>query len=417
MSFKKLSVIGLGYIGLPTAVLFASKGLNVLGVDINESLINELNKGTTSINEPDLDRLLSDSVESRKFSAAMTVAEADVFLIAVPTPFKMKDSSMPTPDLTFVHNAVSSITPFLQKGNLVLLESTCPIGTTEEIAKIIQNERPDLVVPSSIDSQSDISIAYCPERVLPGKIMEELVSNDRVIGGITNKCSKKAEEFYKLAIDGNSYLTDSRTAEMVKLAENASRDVNIAFANELSMICEDSNINVWDLISMTNKHPRVNILEPGPGVGGHCIAVDPWFLISRFENKSKIMRSAREVNLDKEEWVINKINESIKEFKKTSNDITISCFGLAFKANVSDMRESPAHRIFSKLSAIHEGLVYAVEPNISNISEYPEIKFMSADEAISKSDIIVLLVNHNEFYSLEIPNGKKIIDTRGIWRD
>lgn len=380
----KVVMMGLGYIGLPTAALIASKGIELLGVDINDTIVETINNGNIHIVEPALDGLVRNDVERGFLKASLEPQEADVFLIAVPTNFKENH----TPDLQHVIHATEMIIPKLKKGDLFILESTSPVGTTEKIADLIFNKRPDL--------GGAIYIAYCPERVLPGNIIYELSKNDRVIGGIDQKSTEKAIEFYSLFVDGKLHATNSRTAEMCKLVENSSRDVNIAFANELSMICDKAGINVRELIELANKHPRVNILQPGPGVGGHCIAVDPWFIVSDFPDDSKLIKLAREINDYKTEWVIEKIKNLALKFElKNKRKPTIACLGLSFKANIDDLRQSPALRVVRTLLN-SDYKIYPVEPNLKNFDEFDIYKLDQALEA----DIVITLVNHKEFTSI-----------------
>ncbi|MEQ8244422.1 MAG: UDP-N-acetyl-D-mannosamine dehydrogenase [Fulvivirga sp.] len=383
----KVVMMGLGYIGLPTAALIASNEISVLGVDINENIVKTVNNGEIHIVEPALDGLVRHDVERGYLKAAIKPAEADVFLIAVPTPFKGDNHE---PDLKFVESATRMVIPYLAEGNLFIIESTSPVGTTEKMAKLIFSERPEL--------EGKIYIAYCPERVLPGNVIYELKNNDRAIGGIDNASTKKAVEFYQLFVTGELHQTNARTAEMTKLVENASRDVQIAFANELSMICNEADIDVWELIKLANKHPRVNILQPGTGVGGHCIAVDPWFIVSEFQEKAKIIRTAREINNYKTEWVIEKVKNRALEFElKEGRKPVIACFGLAFKPDIDDLRESPALSVV--LSLISSGLkVISVEPNIS--TQNCEVELSTVDVALKNSDIQVKLVNHTKFKQL-----------------
>tara|TARA_B100000963_G_scaffold284188_1_gene252950 strand:+ start:2162 stop:3415 length:1254 start_codon:yes stop_codon:yes gene_type:complete len=417
MIFKNISVIGLGYIGLPTAALFSNKKIHVLGVDINKSVVEKINGGSTHIVEPELDKIVNDSVKNGYLKAAIHPKESDAYIIAVPTPFKTNNSQIPEPDLSFVISALNSFAAFLKKGDLIVLESTSPVGTTEIISNHLNQKRSDLTFPHNSDNP-DINIAYCPERVLPGNIVKEIIKNDRVIGGLTEKCTKKAIELYSNFVEGEMLETDSRTAEMVKLTENSCRDVQIAFANELSIICDELDINVWNLISLANKHPRINILQPGPGVGGHCIAVDPWFIVNKTPSNAKLISMAREVNDSKPNWVIAKVKDSIleitKSLKKETKDITIACLGLSFKANIDDIRESPALYITREISKFHDGEIIAVEPNIKKI-QGERFKLESLECAKKKADIILLLVDHDEFKKIESPNAYKIIDTRGVW--
>lgn len=393
-SFKKVSVIGLGYIGLPTAAMLASRGIDVVGVDIDIKTVATINSGKVHIVEPDLDILVHEVV-TNKFLHAVTIPEpADAFLITVPTPFKPNRE----PDLSYVEAAAKSIAPVLQRDNLIILESTSPVGTTELIAKQLAALRPDLIFPSINSSdQSDISIAYCPERVMPGRIIHELVDNDRIIGGITEKCTAIAKAFYRLFVKGECLTTDSRTAEMTKLTENSFRDVNIAFANELSMICDKLNINVWELIRLANHHPRVDILQPGPGVGGHCIAVDPWFIVSAAPTDAKLIRTAREVNDSKPEFVVRKIVEAAAAYPQAR----IACLGITYKANTDDVRESPAIRI---IQALQDYDINIVEPNINELPSslnHPRFKLLDLSDAIAESEVIVLLVSHREFKDID----------------
>lgn len=418
---ETISVIGLGYIGLPTAAMFASKNVNVIGIDINPEIVSTINRGEIHIVEPELDQIVHKTVNSGYLRASLTIEPADVFLIAVPTPFKANYQ----PDLTYINEACKSIALVLKAGDLVILESTSPVGTTEKISTWLSKLRPDLTFPcQSSDEIADINIAYCPERVLPGSVVKELISNDRVIGGITQECSNRCVELYKIFVQGECIITNARTAEMAKLTENASRDVNIAFANELSMICDDLNINVWELISLANHHPRVNILQPGPGVGGHCIAVDPWFIISKSPDEAKLIRAAREVNNSKPIWVLNKIKKSIIDFiftnhEKSLSDVKIAFFGLTFKPNIDDLRESPALNIVTEF--LEETLINAmvVEPFIDSLPAVLQNKVMltSIDYALANCDILILLVDHDQFKKIPYSKveNKVVIDTKGVW--
>ncbi len=396
----KVTIMGLGYIGLPTAALIASKGINVLGVDINENVVETINKGKIHIVEPDLDGLVHKVVSEGYLRADTKPDKSDVFVIAVPTPFKENH----IPDLIYVESATKMILSYLEKGNLVIIESTSPIGTTEKMYSLITNERPEL--------KDKIYMAYCPERVLPGKILYELEYNDRAIGGINEESTKKASTFYSNFIKGNLYETNSKTAEMCKLVENAYRDVNIAFANELSLIADKADINVWELIELANKHPRVNILQPGVGVGGHCIAVDPWFLITQYTEETKLMRTAREVNLYKTEWIINKIKEKAEKFKKENRrEPIIACLGLAYKPDIDDLRESPALYITKRLLDKNYNII-AVEPNLKQ-KKYKDIDLIDYEIAIEEADIIALLVKHKKFKNIKTDN-KLLLDFCGI---
>ena len=393
--------IGLGYIGLPTSALIASHGTNVLGVDINQSVVDTINEGKIHIVEPDLGEIVSKAVSNGFFKASTKASSADVYLIVVPTPFKGNHE----PDISFVEAATKEIIPLLKKGDLYIIESTSPIGTTDKMQKLIFASRPEL--------KGVIHIAYCPERVLPGNVMQELVENDRVIGGVDEAATQKAISFYSKYVNGELHATNARTAEMCKLVENSSRDVQIAFANELSLICAKADINVWDLIKLANKHPRVNILQPGCGVGGHCIAVDPYFIVSDYPMESKIIGTAREVNNYKSFWCAEKIqNEKLKFELEHSRKPKIALLGLAFKPNIDDLRESPAKYIVNKvLQDDNNGDYFIVEPNIK---EHNVFKLTECNLAAKSADIIVFLVAHNEFKNLEILKDKVVLDFCGI---
>lgn len=421
MSFETISVIGLGYIGLPTAAMFAEYGKNVIGVDVNQNAIDTINRGEIHIVEPDLDAIVHKAVTDKKLKAVLTPEPADAFLIAVPTPFlPSKDKvDIPQPDLKYIQSAAMAIAPVLKNGDLVILESTSPVGATEKMAEWLAEYRADLTFPKTHGEESDIRIAHCPERVLPGHVVRELVANDRVIGGLTAKCSEQAVKLYKTFVKGDCVITNARTAEMAKLTENSCRDVQIAFANELSIICDKLDINVWELISLANRHPRINILQPGPGVGGHCIAVDPWFIVSKTPEQAQLIHTARKVNDSKPQWVIDKVKFSIAEFLqanpgKTAKDVIIACYGLAFKANIDDLRESPALNISKQLADIHPGKVFGVEPNISTLpSNLSNIKLTEYENAIDNADIHLMLVDHIEFKENRFSKAFTI-DTKGI---
>lgn len=402
---QKICVMGLGYIGLPTASMLATKGHQVLGVDINPKAVDTINQGNIHIVEPDLDILVRSAVGSGNLRASLTPEESDTFIIAVPTPFKKTATNPKAPDISYVEAATRTIAPYIRAGNLIILESTSPVGTTDRIAEIIRETRPDLAC-------GQVSIAHCPERVLPGHIIRELVDNDRIIGGIDNASAEKAQELYKTFCNGNIFLTDAKTAEMAKLTENSFRDVNIAFANELSMICDRLGINVWELIELSNKHPRVKILQPGPGVGGHCIAVDPWFIVAAAPEEAKLIRTAREVNDHKPHWVLEKVRAKAERFK---NPI-IGCLGLAFKANIDDLRESPALEITRELISSGIGQVMACEPNVNG--DFKEFPLHTLHAVLRDADILLVLVDHQEFKCLdrELLKEKVVIDTRGVWR-
>ena len=424
MSFETISVIGLGYIGLPTAAMFASREKRVIGVDVNQKAVDTINRGEIHFVEPELDIIVRSAVKDGYLRAVTTPEPADAFLIAVPTPFKSNGSEIPEPDLGYIEKAAQAIAPVLKKGDLVILESTSPVGATEQMSEWLATARPDLSFPQQVGDSADVSVAHCPERVLPGHVVRELVQNDRVIGGVSNRCSERAIQLYATFVEGECVKTNARTAEMAKLTENSCRDVQIAFANELSIICDKLDINVRELIALANRHPRINILQPGPGVGGHCIAVDPWFIVSKTPEQARLIRTAREVNDSKPEWVINKVKLAIAEYlqanpDKTAKDVTIAFYGLAFKADIDDLRESPALAITQRIAAEHPGKVLAVEPNIRALPDKLEGKFdlVSSVMAEELAAVSVLLVDHSQF-KLEQANStaseKKVIDTRGI---
>jgi len=422
MLFNTISVIGLGYIGLPTAAMLASREKNVIGVDVNQHTVDIINAGEIHIVEPGLDALVRTAVTGGYLKAVTTPEPADAFLIAVPTPFlpiRAKDD-IPQPDLKFVESAARAVALVLKKGDLVILESTSPVGTTEKMAAWLAEDRPDLTFPQTHGNESHIRVAYCPERVLPGHVVRELVENDRVIGGMSARCSESAIELYKTFVAGECVVTNARTAEMAKLTENASRDVSIAFANELSIICDKLDINVWELIELSNRHPRVNILQPGPGVGGHCIAVDPWFIVSTTPSEAKLITTARQVNDFKPSWVIDRVKIAILDFLKTNQeksitDVVVAFFGLAFKPDIDDLRESPSMYIARSIANFHVGKVLAVEPNISELPNLEPFELVSQNKANDTADIAVLLVDHAEFKNLGAPDVKILIDTKGIW--
>lgn len=421
MPTQTISVIGLGYIGLPTAAIFASRKINVIGVDLNQHAIDTINRGAIHIVEPDLDMVVHAAVTEGYLRATTTPKPADAFLIAVPTPFKEDHQ----PDLTYIEAASKAIAAVLKPGDLVILESTSPVGATEQMAAWLAEARPDLSFPQTLGEDSDIRIAHCPERVLPGKVLQELVQNDRVIGGLTPRCSDAAVRLYKTFVKGECVITNARTAEMCKLTENSFRDVNIAFANELSIICDKLDINVWELIRLANRHPRVNILQPGPGVGGHCIAVDPWFIVSKTPDDARLIRTAREVNDSKPQWVLDKVKLAVAEYlqtnpNKTAKDVTIACLGLAFKADIDDLRESPALAITREIAARHPGSTFAVEPNIDALPEYinEPLKLTTLEYALKGAHILLILVDHHEFRSItSLKNSEYLcVDTRGVTR-
>jgi UDP-N-acetyl-D-mannosaminuronic acid dehydrogenase len=415
MHFKTVSVIGLGYIGLPTAAVIASRGIDVIGVDVNQKAVDTINAGAIHIVEPDLDIVVQSVVTTGKLRATTVAEPADVFMVAVPTPFKDDAHSAHSPDLSYIESAANMIAPVLAKGNLVILESTSPVGTTEKLAAWLKLARPDLSFPQDKGDLADIKVAHCPERVLPGHVLQELVSNDRVIGGMSNACSQLATKLYEQFVRGECIITNARTAEMAKLTENSFRDVNIAFANELSVICDKLKINVWELVRLANRHPRVNILNPGPGVGGHCIAVDPWFIVDSCPEEAKIIKQARLTNDAKPYFIIDKICHAADEFKRP----VIACLGLAFKADIDDLRESPALAIVKALADKKVGEIIAVEPNIKHLPDalsQSGITLTSLDNALEKANIIVVLVDHKQFKTADRSqfSSKVVIDTRGI---
>ncbi|BBN82633.1 UDP-N-acetyl-D-mannosamine dehydrogenase [Pseudoalteromonas sp. A25] len=410
--FNTVSVIGLGYIGLPTAAVIASRGMQVIGVDVNQKAVDTINAGDIHIVEPDLDIVVRGVVATGNLRATTTPEKADAFMVAVPTPFKHSESGEHKADLSYIEAAAKAIAPVLEKGNLVILESTSPVGATEQMAVWLKEARTDLTFPQDAGDNADIKIAHCPERVLPGYVLQELVSNDRVIGGMSSACSEKAVKLYETFVRGECIVTNSRTAEMAKLTENSFRDVNIAFANELSVICDKLKINVWELIKLANRHPRVNILNPGPGVGGHCIAVDPWFIVDSCPDEAKIIKQARLTNDAKPYYVIEQIIKAADEFKRP----VIACLGLAFKADIDDLRESPALQIVEELVKQNIGEILAVEPNIESLPERLDIKLTSFGDALDKANIVVVLVDHIQFKNADkIEFAKKVvIDSRGI---
>jgi len=400
MKKVEVVIVGLGYIGLPTAALIAKNKVQVHGVDINPSVVETINKGEIHIVEPELDKAVASAVKNGYLKAATEPEVANNYIIVVPTPFKGNHE----PDISFVEAATKSIIPLLKQGDLYIIESTSPIGTTEKMMDLIFSIRPEL--------KNKIYIAYCPERVLPGNVMYELVENDRVIGGVNQESTDKAVAFYSKYVKGDLHKTNARTAEMCKLVENSSRDVQIAFANELSLICDKADINVWELIKLANKHPRVNILQPGCGVGGHCIAVDPYFIISKFPKESKIISNAREINNYKSDWCVEKITSTALQFEIDNNrKPTIALMGLAFKPNIDDLRQSPAKYIAQKVLDDSDGKYLIVEPNIDSYSIY---KLTDYKEAIDKADIIVFLLAHDQFKNLILPIDKIVLDFCGI---
>ncbi len=409
---QRLTVVGLGYIGLPTAAVFAEAGVDVVGVDVNPDIIDSVNAGNAHIVEPDLGALLRRVVENGKLRAALVPEPADAFIIAVPTPFK--DGHQP--DLRYLESAAAAIAPVLERGSLVIVESTSPVGSTEMLATWLAAARPDLSFPHQEGDLSDVRVAHCPERVIPGAILREVVENDRVIGGMTRGCGAAAAALYRMVVKGECHVTDAATAELAKLTENAFRDVNIALANELSIICDKLHINVWELIRMANLHPRVNILAPGPGVGGHCIAVDPWFIVSAAPAEAQLIAKARDVNDAKPGWVVEKVMAKADTLKRP----VIACLGLSYKANVDDLRESPAVRIVQMLAERNAGELLLIEPHIRAL---PDVltgigaELTDFDRGLERANIVVLLVDHDAFGTVdrETIKDKIVIDTRGAW--
>lgn len=412
--FEKICMVGLGYIGLPTAVVFALRNIKVVGLDINQYAVDRINAGESHIVEPGLDDALRRSVRSGLLRATTEPEEAQAFLIAVPTPF-LNGEDEKIPDLSYVESAARKIAPVLKKGDLVVLESTSPVGATEQMTAWLAEERPDLTFPLTHGEESDIRVAHCPERILPGHALRELVTNDRVIGGITPACASRARDLYRMVVEGDCVETDARTAEMAKLTENSFRDVNIAFANELSLICDRLGINVWELIRLTNRHPRVNILQPGPGVGGHCIAVDPWFIVAQTPDLARLIRTARDTNDQKPDWVLQKVRDAVAE---KGPGATISCFGLAFKPDIDDLRGSPATEIAARLADEFPGQVTVVEPFIKELPKKlaDKTRLVQMRDAVT-ADICLMLVDHTQFRNSPPPSreGQVIIDTRGVW--
>jgi UDP-N-acetyl-D-mannosaminuronic acid dehydrogenase len=411
----RVAVIGLGYIGLPTAVALATRGIDVVGVDVNPATVEAVSRGQLPFVEPDLAVGVSGAVSMGRLTATTETPEADAYIIAVPTPFNDDH----TADVSFIEKAVAQIAPQLRGGEIVILESTSPPGTSMGISRQLAELRPDLTLPHASEGLTDIYVAHCPERVLPGRVMIEMVTNDRVVGGITRRCAEKAAAIYRVFAQGDILLTDAASAEMAKLTENAYRDVNIAFANELSLICESLHLDAWEVIKMANRHPRVNILNPGPGVGGHCIAVDPWFIVGAAPELSKLIRTAREINDHKPHHVAAQVISKASRFR----DPTIACLGLAFKANIDDLRESPAVDIVEEIARslpdveilVAEPFTTALPPRLAVL---PNLRLVPAEKAVETSDIVVLLVDHDQFRAMNRSwlAGKVVYDTRGIWR-
>lgn len=410
---RGIAVIGLGYIGLPTSAAIASHGVLVKGVDVNPATVEAINNGDVPIVEPDLDVAVAGAHARGHLIASLETPEADAFLIAVPTPFKEGHE----PDLSYVQSAAEAIAPRLSGGEIVILESTSPPGTTRKVSEWIAAVRPDLKMPHEAPDTPDVFVAHCPERVLPGRIMIELVTNDRLVGGLTPECSRRAAEVYRLFCQGDIILTDAESAEMAKLVENSFRDVNIAFANELANVCEAMRLDVWEVIRLANKHPRVNVLQPGPGVGGHCIAVDPWFIVSAAPKQAQLIRLARETNDGRPHAVVDAAAASTREGG------VVACLGLAYKANIDDLRESPSVLVTRELAKSRPDIrILAVEPNVdelpSELAVLPNVELARLTKAIGNADTVVLLVDHLEFKGVtrEDLGDKAIVDTRGLWR-
>lgn len=406
-----ICVVGLGYIGLPTASIFATRGKKVFGLEVNRKIVETINQGRIHIVEADLDVLVQAAVGSGNLMAGPDPVEAEVFIIAVPTPF-LGGREHPVPDLSYVEAASRSIASKVSDSSLVILESTSPVGTTESVRNWINNERAKQGLPAIPNAD----FAHCPERILPGQMLKELVSNDRLCGGLTSKAAERARNLYRLFCSGEIHVSDARTAEMVKLAENASRDVQIAFANELSLVCERLGLNVWEVIKLANRHPRVKILSPGPGVGGHCIAVDPWFIVDAAPDVTVLMRAARAVNDGKPGWVVEKVRQAAASLKNP----VVACLGLAFKADIDDLRESPAVHIVEELARTYGLSLLVDEPNVAQLPLQlllPNVRKVTTEEAIARADIVVLLVNHRQYVGMDrrLLALKTVVDTRGIW--
>lgn len=408
-----LSVIGLGYIGLPTAAMFASTGLDTVGVDVSRRAVDAINCGKAHIEEGNLDELVERCVQTGHLRAVMKPVAADAFIIAVPTPVGKDEGH--SPDVSYIQAAGLAIAPVLKRGDLIILESTSPVGTTGMLAELLAQARPDLSFPQTAGEQADVCLAYCPERIIPGQMLRELVENDRIIGGMTPRCAERAATLYKRFVRGVCHITTDRTAEMVKLTENSFRDVNIAFANELSMICDDLDIDVWKVIEFANRHPRVSILKPGAGVGGHCIAVDPWFIVSSSPERARMIRTAREVNDLKPHHVVAKVDAAL-----TANpEATVACLGLTYKPDVDDFRESPSLEIASILSRKYAGRVVSCDPFFTALPDDEArdraITFVETEKALQEADVIVVLVPHSAFHGFPKPQNKVVVDPVGFW--
>ena len=409
----RVCVVGLGYVGLPTAAVLASRGVEVIGVDIDSERVETVNCGVAPFDEPGLDTLVADAVASGALSARARPAPADAFIIAVPTPINDDRS----PDLSYVRVAIDSLAPELRKGNLVVLESTCPVGTTESVCERLESLRPDLTFPNSAGETSDIRVAYSAERILPGNALEELVANDRVIGGVSPACAAAAQRLYEVFVEGVCHTTTVRTAELAKLAENAFRDVNVAFANEMSLVSRALDIDPWELISLANRHPRVGILSPGPGVGGHCIPIDPWFIADAARHLTPLIQAARHVNDGMPEVVA----DTVVAMCEGLADPVVACLGLTYKANAADLRESPAIEVVKELNRRVNGRILVVDPYVSElpseISVCGNIELVGLEDGLSAADVVVLLTDHSMFAEIdqEALASKSVVDSRGLW--
>lgn len=413
LDIRRLCVVGLGYVGLPTACMFARAGLDVIGVDVDERTVSKVNSGQAPIIEPGLAELVSQMVKEQKLKAALKPDPADAFIVAVPTPFRHDGTH--APDISYIESAIRAIAKVAAPGNLVILKSTSPVGTTRHIMEVMRSARPDLRMPGDDGSEGDIDFAYSPERVIPGSTTSEMVLNDRVVGGVTARAAERALALYKRFVTGKCHVTDDKTAEMVKLAENAYRDVNIAYANELSVMCDRFGIDVWELIELANRHPRVSILSPGPGVGGHCISVDPWFLVSGAPDIARLVRTVREVNDFKPHYVYRQVEEAVAQ----NPHAHVACLGLSYKPDIDDFRESPALEIALRLNAKWPGRVVSVDPNGDKLLEREgragALSLSSYDEALQRCGIVIGLVPHSDFKRRELPEGKIVLDVAGIW--
>ena len=412
--FERVCVIGLGYVGLPTAAILANRGFHVVGVDVNAETVSMVNEGRAHFSEPDLDVMVRGAVAAGRLRAAATADRADVFLVTVPTPF----TADRRPDLSFLRSAAHSIAPVLDDSNLIVIESTSPVGTTQAFSEWLAEVRPDLSLPHRDGEDAQVRLAHSPERVLPGRILVELVQNDRVIGGLSARCARRAAAFYETFVNGKCLITDARTAELVKLVENSYRDVNISFANEISVVCDRLGIDAWEVLRLANRHPRVDILKPGPGVGGHCIAVDPWFIIDSAPDESVLIRAARRVNDAMPKHVVAKVREAAKRFEAPC----IACLGLSYKADIEDARESPALVIVETLARDGVGDILVVEPHAGGLpaplDAVPGVTKVDLDAALEAAHVVVLLVDHRAFAGIDRSrlDGKAVIDTRGLWR-